>query len=34
MQHTTVNLLSTWAPSNSGNFIRSYIVALDVLLSL
>jgi len=31
MQHTAVNLLKTsWASSNTLNFIRSYIVALDL----
>ena len=31
MQHTTINLLKmSWAPSNSSNFIHSYIVALDL----
>jgi len=32
MQHTAVNLLKiAWAPSNSWNFIRSYIITLDLL---
>jgi len=32
MQHTAVNLVtSSWAPSNSWKFIRSYIVSLDVM---
>jgi len=31
MQHTAINLLKTsWAPSNSRNFICSYIAALDL----
>ena len=34
MQHTAVNLLKTsWAPSNTWNFIHSYIVALDLFYS-
>jgi len=34
MQHTAVNLLKTsWAPSNTGNFIHSYILAFDLFCS-
>jgi len=34
MKHTAVSLLRTsWAPSNTWTFIRSYIVALDLFCS-
>jgi len=31
MQHTIINLVTSWAPSNSWNFLHSnHIVALDL----
>ena len=34
MKHTAVSVLNmSWAPSNTWNFVRSYIVVLDLFCS-